>query len=52
MEVYLNFEAMLKTSDWCGWFFDSLVQIRVGVYRIFILVLLDRHIYDTGYLHI
>jgi len=33
-------------------FFDSVVQIHVGVYGIFILVLLVRHSYDTGNLHI
>jgi hypothetical protein len=52
MEVHFNFEAILKTSDWDGYFVDSMVQIYVGVYGIFILALIDRHGYDTGNLHI
>lgn len=48
MAVYLNFEAVLKTSDWGGQFVDSMVQIHVGVYGIFILTLIDMHSYDTG----
>lgn len=52
MEVYLNFEATLKTSDWGGQFVDSVVQIHVGVYGIVILASIDRHSYDTGNLQI
>jgi hypothetical protein len=46
MEVYLNFEAILKTSEWGGYFVESRVQILVGGYGIFVLALIDRqHMY-------
>jgi hypothetical protein len=48
MEVHLNFEAILKTSDWGGYFVDSMVQIHEGVCGNLILTLIDRHGYDTG----